>query len=243
MKNVDELSKRINSVRENLLAACDHASRNVDSVELMAVTKNREQDEIRNAYELGLRNFGENFLQEAKTKKEHLQDLTEAIWHFIGRIQSNKTHDIATLFDWVHTVDRIKIANRLDKARISQKLPLNVCIQVNIDEEKQKSGVLPDEVKDMVTYVNKLPRLRLRGLMAIPSADKREQKFLSSFKRMRGLFEAYSELGGPNWDTLSIGMSSDYPTAISEGATIIRIGTAIFGTRQAERNTGRSSND
>ena len=243
MKKLNDLQHRVKLVQKNLISACSTTGRDIESVKLMAVSKTRAPEEIRQAYELGLRDFGENFLQEAKVKTSELHDLENAVWHFIGRIQSNKAHDIGTIFDWVHTVDRPTIADRLDKARESHKLPLSVCIQVNIDQEKQKSGVLLDELRNMVVYVNKLPRLRLRGLMTIPSIDVSNKRNRESFAKMHTLFKAYREIGGPDWDTLSMGMSADYVNAIYEGSTIIRVGTAIFGSRKVNRNTGRRSND
>ena len=243
MKKSNNLQHRVNLVRKKLTSVCNTSGRDIDGVKLMAVSKTREPDEIRQAYELGLRDFGENFLQEAKLKTSELHDIKDIIWHFIGKIQSNKAHDIGTLFDWVHTLDRTKIADRLDRARDHQKLPLNVCIQVNIDQEKQKSGVLPDELRNMVDYVNKLPRLKLRGLMAIPSVDVSSERNRESFSKMHALFKTYRKIVGPHWDTLSMGMSADYVNAIYEGSTIIRVGTAIFGRRKVNRHTGRPSND
>ena len=193
-------------------------------VRLLAVSKARGAAEVEAAHAAGLADFGENYLQEALPKMSALAHLP-LIWHFIGAIQSNKTRDIASRFQWVHTVDRARIASRLDAAA---RKAIDVCIQVNIDAEARKAGVAPEQAVALVAHVRDLPRLRLRGLMAIPNpgGDAR-----GSFRRTRALFEALRPQAGPHWDTLSMGMSGDFETAIEEGATIVRIGTAIFGPR------------
>ena len=171
-----------------------------------------------------MRDFGENYAQEAIAKIDALANL-DIVWHFVGAIQSNKTRDIARHFHWVHTVDRLKVATRLDAAA---ERTLNVCIQVNVDAEPQKAGVEPAELPDLIACVAELPRLKLRGLMVIPApGDTR-----SSFRRTRELFDEVAPRARRNWDTLSMGMSGDFADAIAEGANLVRIGTAIFGPRQ-----------
>ena len=193
------------------------------SVRLLAVSKTKSAEAVREAFEAGQRDFGENQLQDALGKLDLLSELPLG-WHFIGHVQSNKTRDIARHFQWVHTVDRLKIAVRLDAAA---ERPINVCIQVNVDAEPQKAGVDPADLPDLVARVAELPRLRLRGLMAIPApGDTR-----SSFHRTRALFEKLAAQAGEDWDTLSMGMSDDFADAIAEGANLVRIGTAIFGPR------------
>ena len=191
---------------------------------MIAVSKARSAAEVRAAYEAGQRDFGENYLQEAAAKMTALSEL-DIVWHFIGAIQSNKTRDIARRFQWVHTVDRARIASRLDGAA---QRPLDICVQVNIDAEPQKAGVAPSDLSSLVTHIRGLPRLRLRGLMAIPRADGDHR---ASFRALRSLFDAHADAAGDHWDSLSMGMSDDFEVAIEEGATMVRIGTAIFGPR------------
>lgn len=195
-------------------------------VRLLAVSKTRTAAEVRAARQAGLTDFGENYLQEALPKMTALAN-ANITWHFIGAVQSNKTRAIAAHFDWVHTVDRSRVASRLDAAAPA---PLDVCIQVNIDAEARKAGVAPDELPALVRQTAALPRLRLRGLMAIPRPDGDSR---ASFRRLRQLFNGLAAQAGPHWDTLSMGMSADFETAVEEGATIVRIGTAIFGPRPA----------
>lgn len=199
------------------------------SVTLLAVSKRHSEASIREAAGAGIDNFGENFLQEATQKITSLTNLN-LNWHFIGPIQSNKTRGIAEYFNWVQSVDREKIAIRLDEQRSADKPQLNVCIQVNLSEEASKSGASLKSARSLCSLVEELPRLKLRGLMAIPapekSFDKQRQNFrqlLAEYIRLRDVF--------PTIDTLSMGMSSDYEAAIAEGSTMIRLGTAIFGPR------------
>ena len=200
-------------------------------VRLLAVSKTRTAAEVQTAHRAGLTDFGENYVQEAQAKIAALADLDIA-WHFIGAIQSNKTRDIARHFHWIHTVDRSRVASRLDAAA---QRPLDVCIQVNIDAEPRKAGVAPDALPPLVAHIVGLPRLRLRGLMAIPRPDGNNR---ASFRRTRQLFNTLAPQAGPYWDTLSMGMSADFETAIEEGATIVRIGTAIFGPRPPKSKAG-----
>ncbi len=217
------LAERIHAVRSQIEDAERAAGRTPGSVRLLAVSKTKPAAMVRDAGAAGLRDFGENYLQESAPKIEALAD-PDLVWHFIGAIQSNKTRDIARHFHWVHTVDRLRIATRLDAAAAR---PLNVCIQVNVDAEPRKAGVAAEALPALVAEVAALPNIRLRGLMVIPKpGDTRP-----SFRRARELFESVAEAAGAYWDTLSMGMSEDFCAAIDEGATIVRIGTAIFGPR------------
>ena len=213
----------VDAVRAAIGEAEKSARRAPDSVHLLAVSKARSVAEIRAAHGQGLRHFGENYAREAIEKVRALADL-DITWHFIGAIQSNKTRDLARHFQWIHTVDRAKVATRLDAAA---ERDLDVCIQVNVDAEPQKAGVDPAELPALVACVSDLPRLRLRGLMVIPEPGHSR----ASFRRTRQLFEALAPSAGEHWDTLSMGMSGDFADAIAEGATLVRIGTAIFGSR------------
>lgn len=199
------------------------------SVQLLAVSKTRSAAEIREMVLLGQHRYGENYLQEALQKIADLQDLPIE-WHFIGPIQSNKTKPIAENFAWVHSVDRLKIAQRLNDQRPPQLPPLNICIQINVSGEESKSGCTLDELEEMAAKVAQLPNIRLRGLMAIPqSADNFEQQRIP-FAQLRSAMEKLNREGF-ELDTLSMGMSGDLDAAIAEGATMVRIGTALFGPR------------
>jgi hypothetical protein len=202
------------------------------AVTLLAVSKAQPADKLREAYEIGQTQFGENYLQEALNKQAELADLNIE-WHFIGPIQSNKTQPIAQHFSWVHGVDRLKIAQRLSDARPADLPPLQICLQVNISGEASKSGIAPNEILDLVKVVSALPRLTLRGLMTIPEPTDDKTLQGQQFKQMRDLLNALKNEGFA-LDTLSMGMSSDYKIAIEEGATIVRIGSAIFGARPAK---------
>ena len=201
-------------------------------VTLLAVSKAQPAEKLRDAYAAGQTKFGENYLQEALNKQAELKDLNIE-WHFIGPIQSNKTQPIAQHFSWVHGVDRLKIAQRLSDARPADIAPLQICLQVNISDEASKSGVAPNELLALVKAVSVLPRIILRGLMTIPEPTDDEALQRQQFKQMRDLL---NDLNKQSFalDTLSMGMSSDYNIAIEEGATIVRIGSAIFGARPAK---------
>jgi PLP dependent protein len=224
------LPVRLRQVREQLEAACQEANRAAGEVSLVAVSKTRSAAEVAALADLGQRDFAENYLQEALGKIDALAR-RGLVWHFIGPIQTNKTRDIAAGFDWVHSVDRDKVARRLNEQRPDNLAPLNVCIQVNIDDEQSKSGISPEQVPALAALIASLPRLRLRGLMAIPRADAPDRG-RAAFRR---LAMTLSSLGNtmPGLDTLSMGMSDDFDVAIGEGATHIRIGTALFGPRPA----------
>lgn len=202
------------------------------SVRLVAVSKTQTADTVREAYQAGQHAFGENYLQESLNKQTELGDLAIE-WHFIGPIQSNKTQPIAQHFSWVHGVDRLKIAQRLSDSRPAELPPLQICLQVNISGEASKSGVSPNELWDLVKVVSALPRLKLRGLMTIPEPTDNETLQRQQFSHMRALLKDLNKQGFA-LDTLSMGMSSDYKIAIEEGATIVRVGSAIFGARPAK---------
>lgn len=205
------------------------AQRRTEDITLLAVSKTFPAEGVREAYEAGQRTFGESYVQEALDKIEALQDLSIE-WHFIGPIQSNKTRPIAESFAWVHGIDRLKIAERLSAQRPFGMPPLNVCIQVNVSGEHSKSGVAPDEVAELARQVAELPRLRLRGLMAIPAPEHQLASQRAPFARLREL-QHQLNTQGMALDTLSMGMSQDMVAAILEGATIVRVGSAIFGER------------
>ena len=236
------ISQNLQAVRNSIATAADTVSRRPDSVTLLAVSKTFGADQVLAAVAAGQRAFGENYLQEAVDKMAvvnasmHRVSSTDVVleWHFIGPIQSNKTRSIAANFDWVHAVDREKIAQRLSDQRPHQLPPLNICLQVNISGENSKSGLAPDQVLVTANVVASLPRLKLRGLMAIPEPTDDMTKQRATFRRMRDIFVQIREplrTRGLELDTLSMGMSDDMVTAIEEGATIVRIGSAIFGKR------------
>ena len=202
---------------------------------LLAVSKGQPAEKLREAFAAGQKQFGENYLQEALNKQLELADLPIE-WHFIGPIQSNKTQPIAQHFSWVHGVDRLKIAQRLNDARPAELPPLQICLQVNTSGEASKSGVTPDAIPSLASAVQAMPRLQLRGLMTIPEPTEDENLQRQRFHQMRELLEKLNKNGignknGAALDTLSMGMSNDYTLAIQEGATIVRVGSAIFGAR------------
>jgi pyridoxal phosphate enzyme (YggS family) len=223
------LPERVRIVRNRISSAAAAALRNVDSVTLLAVSKAQPANNVRAVAQLGVRDFGESYVQEGLEKIETLRDLS-LTWHFIGRLQANKTRPVAASFDWVHAVDRLKIAERLSEQRPFHAAPLNVCLQVNIAGEVSKGGVTPAELPALATAVAALPRLKLRGLMCIPPDEDDPSRHW--FASMRRLLEALNAAGA-GLDTLSMGMSGDFESAILEGATVVRIGTALFGTRPA----------
>ena len=220
------IADNIAQVEARIRAAALAVQRDVTSVHLLAVSKTKPAAALREAYAAGLRDFGENYLQEARAKQVELADLP-LCWHFIGPIQSNKTRDIAEHFAWVHSVDRLKIAQRLSQQRPNELPPLNICIQVNVSGEASKSGCTPTDLPALAEAINGLPRLKLRGLMAIPEPtdDRAEQD--AAFAKVRELQHSL-DMG---LDTLSMGMSHDLESAIAQGATWVRIGTALFGAR------------
>lgn len=227
------IRQNLQAVRQRITDAANSAQRDVHEVELLAVSKTFGADAVLAAAEAGQRAFGENYLQEALDKIDAIRALRPDLtleWHFIGPIQSNKTRLIAEHFDWVHAVDREKIAHRLSEQRPAGLSPLNICLQVNISGEASKSGVLPVDALRTAKAIANLPQLRLRGLMAIPEPEDDEAQQRRAFHQLRVLYEQLRAEGLP-LDTLSMGMSADMPAAVAEGATIVRIGSAIFGTR------------
>lgn len=209
-----------------------------DTVQLCAVSKAQSAEKIRLAYEAGQTIFGENYVQEAIAKQAELQDC-DIEWHFIGPIQSNKTQLIAQHFDWVHSVDRVKVAERLANARPDGMPPINICIQINSSEEASKSGASSDEMFELAKAISALPPLKLRGVMAIPAPTQNKALQHQQFKQVHKAFTALQQAGFAV-DTLSIGMSDDFEAAIAEGATIVRIGSAIFGARQTTKYSSES---
>jgi len=222
------ISNRLQDILATIQSAAA-SSPSHQQVQLLAVSKAQPAAAIRDAYAAGQIAFGENYSQEALEKQKQLTDLAIE-WHFIGPIQSNKTQLIAQNFSWVHSVDRLKIAQRLNEARSSILRPLQVCIQVNVSNEESKSGVLPDQLEALAVAINVLPNLKLRGLMAIPAPTTDQAQQIAQFKQVRECYDALIRKGFA-LDTLSIGMSNDYQTAITQGATIVRIGSALFGAR------------
>ncbi|MGD9659909.1 MAG: YggS family pyridoxal phosphate-dependent enzyme [Porticoccaceae bacterium] len=227
-----DITSNINNLVHEIASMAENHGRNGDDIKLLAVSKTQSAEAVRQARAAGLRAFGENYLQEALEKIHALADL-DLEWHFIGAIQTNKTRPIAENFAWAHCVDREKIARRLSDQRPAHLPPLNLCIQVNIDGEDTKSGLAPNEVAPLATAIAAMPGLRLRGLMAIPQPQTDLQKQRQPFFRLHQLLDTLSALPGlADLDTLSMGMSADMEAAIAEGATIVRIGTAIFGARR-----------
>ena len=226
---MQNMEKNLNLVHARIIEAARACARDPDSVLLLAVSKKKPAADIREAYRLGQRDFGENYLQEALQKMQELEDL-DIHWHFIGAIQSNKTKPIAESFAWAHCVDRPKIARRLSEQRPSGMPPLNVCIQVNLDHEDSKAGVEPGEVPSLAAEIRDLPGIRLRGLMTIPAPRESEREQREPFARLAAMLSDLRQQS-IDCDTLSMGMTQDLEAAIAEGATLVRVGTAIFGER------------
>lgn len=227
------ITNHLQTIHKIIDSAAKKAARDPDTVHLLAVSKTRPPEDILEAAKAGQFAFGENYEQEAVAKIEAIRQSHPDLkleWHFIGPIQSNKTRSIAEHFDWVHSVDREKIARRLSEQRPADLPPLNVCLQVNISQEKTKSGVIPEEVSHLAKAISAMPNLRLRGLMAIPEPESDPAKQRQPFQAMKALFDELVQ-AGYDMDTLSMGMSDDMETAIQEGATTVRIGSAIFGKR------------
>ncbi len=218
---MSELYQRWNTLWTRIDRATSESGRPKGSVRLLAVSKFQSTDSIRALYDLGQRDFGENYVQEALRKQAELADLKDLCWHFIGPIQRNKTSAIATHFDWVHSVDRFLIAERLSTHRPDTLPPLQICLQVNVDDEISKSGCKLEDVPDLVTAIMPLPGLELRGLMAIPAPG-----HTRAFAILSRLMQSWPQL-----DTLSMGMSADLEEAVIQGSTWLRVGTALFGSR------------
>lgn len=229
------IASNLQAVHSAISSAATAAGRLSADICLLAVSKTFALESIREAYAAGQFRFAESYVQEALPKITTLNDLPIE-WHFIGPIQGNKTRDIASQFAWVHSVDRLKIAERLSAQRPVHLPPLQVCLQVNISGEDSKSGISPSEAPDLAAAIASLPRLRLRGLMTIPAPSEDAAIQRKAFARLRELFEQLQSQG-LRLDTLSMGMSQDFPAAIAEGATIVRIGSAIFGNRIYQKET------
>ncbi len=227
------ISDHLQDIQQRIRSAARKAERDPESIQLLAVSKTQSANAILEAAAAGQRAFGENYEQEAISKILAIRSIRPDLkleWHFIGPIQSNKTRAIAEHFDWVHSVDREKIARRLSEQRPASLPPLNICLQVNISGEISKSGVHPDKLPDLAETVSKMPHLKLRGLMAIPEPSTSPERQREPFGAMKTLFNQLRK-AGYEMDTLSMGMSDDMDAAIEEGATTVRIGTAIFGKR------------
>jgi pyridoxal phosphate enzyme (YggS family) len=218
------------AVRSRIALAAQRAGRNPAAVRLLAVSKAQSDAAVRVAYALGQRAFGENYVQEASLKAGLLSDLPDIEWHLIGPLQGNKTRLAAALFAWVQSIDRLKVAERLSAARDAHAAPLNVCVQVNISGEQSKSGAAPGDALALAHAVSGLPRLALRGFMGIAEETPDVERQRRQFRSLRELFDA-ARAGGLALDTLSMGMSADLEAAVAEGATLVRIGTALFGQR------------
>lgn len=223
------IGSNLQAVRERIATACAGVQRPVTEVTLLAVSKTFGPEAVREAHAAGQLAFGENYIQEAVEKMALLADLPLQ-WHCIGPVQSNKTRLVAQHFDWMHTVDRLKIAQRLSEQRPADRPPLNVCLQVNIDGGPSKSGVAPAEALELAQQVAALPRLRLRGLMTIPEPADTFEAQLAVHAQATALFRELRDAGLP-LDTLSMGMTADLEAAVAAGSTIVRVGTAIFGSR------------
>jgi len=227
---MSSITANLQAVRQRIAAAAHAAGRPAESVQLVAVSKSFASEAVREAAQAGQRDFGENYVTEGVEKIQALRALGLS-WHYIGPIQSNKTRLIAEHFDWVHSIDREKIAARLSQARGPEQTELQVCIQVNVSDEGSKSGASPGNVRTLAEQISRLPRLKLRGLMAIPEPTSDERLRRARFAQLRELREELSR-AGLALDTLSMGMSADMNAAIAEGATMVRVGTAIFGERK-----------
>ncbi len=228
--NSSEINTHVQDRYARVLSTVKQSAVNRE-ITLVAVSKKQPVSSIKSLASLGHIHFAENYLSDALPKLQATQDYN-LIWHFIGTIQSNKTRAIATKFDWVQSVDRVSIANRLNDARTTAQLPpLNVCVQVNIDQEGTKRGIFKENVYDFVKQIEPLPALKLRGLMSIPKPHPNPQQTGSAFAQLQELFESIKKHRSDDWDTLSMGMSSDYLVALEEGATMLRLGTTLFGPR------------
>jgi PLP dependent protein len=229
------IEKNLHRIKSQIAEAAIAAGRVPEDITLLAVSKTKPVADILAAYQCGQLDFGENYLQEAEQKIQALAG-KGIQWHFIGPIQSNKTRKISELFDWVHSVDRYKIAERLSQQRLETLKPLNILLQVNIDNEASKAGISTDQVLPLAEQIASLPQVKLRGLMAIPSAQEDYQQQCIPFAKMQTLLQELHNQH-PECDTLSMGMSGDMQAAIAQGSTLVRIGTAIFGNRNTQVNT------
>ena len=227
---MDKIGKNILKIKQDIKAAEKKFNRDSNSVLLMAVSKTQSVENILKAYEAGQRDFGENYVQESIEKIVELKNL-DITWHFIGKIQSNKSKYIAENFDWIHSIDKISTLKKINDFRKNVEEKLNVCVQVNIDSEDSKSGILVNQVEDFIVKASKFEKLKIRGLMAIPMYHPDYVSQYKTFAKIKNLFDSLIKKNF-RLDTLSIGMSSDYNAAIEAGSTIVRIGTSIFGERK-----------
>ena len=221
----ENIQKIILDIKEN----CNLSKRSVEDVTLIGASKSQTIEKIIVAYEEGIKNFGENYLQEAEEKISKLDQ--DIVWHFIGSIQSRKAKRIAEMFDWVHTIDSFKVAEKLNSSRPKSKGALNACLQLNIDDEESKSGLKIENLEEIIQKIEALENLKIRGLMVIPKPRDSEEEQRKVFRKVKEIYDSLIRQGH-NFDTLSMGMTSDYGVAIQEGATMIRIGTGIFGPRR-----------
>ena len=223
------ISNKIKKLNLEINEICRNFGKEVNEITILAASKSQSIEKIEEAFNGGIRNFGENYLQEAEPKIDSLNK--EVIWHFIGAIQTRKAKRIAEIFDWVHTVDSLKLAKKLNDSRPESEEPLKVCVQLNIDEEDSKAGIKVHELETFLSEVSSLKNLDVKGLMVIPKPRNSLEEQHSIFKEIKEIFDSLNQKG-INMDTLSMGMSSDYGPAIKEGSTIVRIGTGIFGLRK-----------
>ena len=225
------IADALTKVTARIQQAAQASGRKCETVRLIAVSKTQPAEAVTQAYACGQRDFGENYVQEALEKQAELKALADLQWHFIGPIQSNKTRSIAENFAWIHSIDREKVAQRLNDQRPSDLAPLQVCLQVNIGDEATKSGISQAELPSLAKAVSQMPRLQLRGLMAIPAANNTPEQQHQAFRKLRDLLIDL-QAQGYSVDTLSMGMSGDLEAAVAEGSTMVRVGTDIFGMRQ-----------
>ena len=229
---MSQIQQRYQAVRERITLATSQAGRPATQVQLLAVSKTFAAEQVREVAALGQRDFGENYVQEGVEKIAALKDVTGLVWHCIGPLQSNKTRPVAEHFDWVHSVDRLKIAQRLSEQRPTHLPPLNICLQVNIDGGPTKAGVSPTDALALAQAVSVLPRLVLRGLMTIPDPLEGFDAQVAVHMQAKRLFDdLHAALALPQFDTLSMGMSADLEAAVQAGSTMVRVGTAVFGGR------------
>lgn len=232
--NMNEVQQNLQAIKHKIQTAALSCERDPESIQLIAVSKTKPVTLIEQAIEAGQYQFGENYVQEGVTKVQYFQDKQKQdiplVWHFIGPLQSNKTKLVAEHFDWIHTIDRLKIAQRLNEQRPTEKAKLNILIQINISDEASKSGIQANELPSLAAEIAQLPHLQLRGLMAIPAVETNPANQLAVFEKMNQLFIDL-QTQYPHIDTLSMGMSDDMESAIKAGSTMVRIGSAIFGAR------------
>jgi hypothetical protein len=227
----NQIAARIARINTQIAQAAKANNRDPKLIKLLAVSKTKPVSDIVSAYKTGHRDFGENYVQEALEKIQQMTEYSDVLWHFIGPLQSNKSKFIAEHFDWMHSLDRIKIAQRLNEQRSVHQKPLNVCVQINIDDEQSKAGISPNDALDFIQQLQKFDRLTCRGLMTIPKADVSISERKHSFAKMQRLYNQCAQKFS-SIDTLSMGMSDDIEIAIEYGSTLVRVGTAIFGKRE-----------